>query len=690
MMKFVVVVLLLLGQVACTQEKKELSWGERKYSMFIHFGLYSELGGVWKGEEVRNGYSEQIQSFAKIPREEYMAVAKEFNPERWDAAEVVSLAKAAGMKSIVFTSKHHDGFCMYHTKYTDYNVVDATPFKRDPMKELADECAKQGMNFGVYFSLIDWNFPGNIITPHNADAVSAEHHRYNMKQVEEILTNYGPVSELWFDMGSLSGEQSKELYDLVHRLQPQCMVSGRLGNDRGDFAVMADNVYPDYEIGTPWQTAASFFKETWSYRSWQDRGDETVKVDEKLRDLMRVVSAGGNFLLNIGPKGDGSIVDFEKNVLLEMGKWIDRYAEGIYATQANPFGHRMSWGDITCKGNNIYLFVWDMPANRELLLPGLQGELKACSLLADGRDLSSSRDGLTVKLTVPENVKVDHGMIVIKLEFANGFQVIPDQLLERETNLSFDNTHPVFAYSSMDYYSSFKSIVGFHWYLGVEANAVQPVLYYTADNAGEVIRLTVDGNGRDVKLENGKACPLTTDVKAVKWGETRLFGPYEDLFREDTQVEGEGEVMKDIEWGKKVTIPVGNKNIIHVAHEITSDKEQNVLVELGVADGFRVTLNDSVLLTRSYVGGIAKKPIIVKLHLKEGKNQLLVTLYNRYGKSLEYMINPEVEQVEYALELPEFVLRQGNAHDVQLRLAQPVNRNSDIGLRNLRMELNYR
>ena len=257
-------------------------------------------------------------------------------------------------------------------------------------------------------------------------------------------------------------------------------------------------------------------------------------------------------------------------------------------------------------------------------------------------------------------------------------------------NLSFDNTHPVFAYSSMDYYSSFKSIVGFHWYLGVEANAVQPVLYYTADNAGEVIRLTVDGNGRDVKLENGKACPLTTDVKAVKWGETRLFGPYEDLFREDTQVEGEGEVMKDIEWGKKVTIPVGNKNIIHVAHEITSDKEQNVLVELGVADGFRVTLNDSVLLTRSYVGGIAKKPIIVKLHLKEGKNQLLVTLYNRYGKSLEYMINPEVEQVEYALELPEFVLRQGNAHDVQLRLAQPVNRNSDIGLRNLRMELNYR
>ena len=253
--------------VAGAQVKPNPEWLSQKYSMFIHFGLYSQLGGVWNGKLVEEGYSEQIQSFAKISKEDYMAVANDFNPIKWNADSVAALAKAAGMKSIVFTSKHHDGFCMYHSKYTDYNIVDATPFKRDVMKELADACHRYGIKFAVYFSLIDWNFPGNHITPHNADDVSPEHHSFNMKQVEEIMTGYGPISEIWFDMGSLTSEQSKELYDLVTRLQPGCMISGRLGNDRGDFSVMADNQIPDYKIGTPWQTAASFFSETWSYWS---------------------------------------------------------------------------------------------------------------------------------------------------------------------------------------------------------------------------------------------------------------------------------------------------------------------------------------------------------------------------------------------------------------------------------------
>ena len=203
-------VILLIGvQFALGQQKPNPDWVNQKFSMFIHWGLYSELGGVWKGQPVRAGYSEQIQSFAKIPKVEYEAVAKVFDPEKWNADSVVALAKAAGMKSIVFTSKHHDGFCMYHSKYTKYNVVDATPFKRDVMKELSDACRRQGVKFAVYYSLIDWNFPGNGITPHNADAISKEHHAFSMHQVEEIMTNYGPISEIWFDMGSLSGQQSK-------------------------------------------------------------------------------------------------------------------------------------------------------------------------------------------------------------------------------------------------------------------------------------------------------------------------------------------------------------------------------------------------------------------------------------------------------------------------------------------------
>lgn len=285
----------------------------QKFSMFIHWGLYSELGGVWDGQPVTRGYSEQIQAHAGIFGDWYAAVANRFIPLHWNADSVVALARKAGMKSIVFTSKHHDGFCMYHSRYTDYNIVDATPFARDVMKELAEACCRQGMRFGVYFSLIDWHFPQAYpISSHNADPLTPEHYAFNRKQVTEIMTEYGKISEIWFDMGSLTPEQSRGLYDLVDSLQPDCMISGRLGNDCSDFSVMADNEYPDYKIGVPWQTAASFFEETWGYRSWQERGDPGKKADEKIRSLVKVVSRGGNYLLNIGPEGDGSVVPLKR------------------------------------------------------------------------------------------------------------------------------------------------------------------------------------------------------------------------------------------------------------------------------------------------------------------------------------------------------------------------------------------
>lgn len=226
--------------------KPSQEWIDQKFSMFIHFGLYSVYGGVYEGKSVERGYSEQIQSFAGIFSDWYGETANEFNPLKWNPDSVVSLAKQAGMKSIIFTSKHHDGFCMYHSRYTEFNIVDATPYSRDLMKELADACRRGGIGFGVYYSLIDWHYPHAYpISSHNADPLTDEHYEFNMKQVEEIMTNYGDISEIWFDMGSLTPEQSKGLYELVNRLQPDCMISGRLGNDYVDFAVMADNEYPD-------------------------------------------------------------------------------------------------------------------------------------------------------------------------------------------------------------------------------------------------------------------------------------------------------------------------------------------------------------------------------------------------------------------------------------------------------------
>lgn len=686
MHKLIIAALLLVAQVAAAQQKPNPDWLNQKYSMFIHFGLYSEFGGVWKGQPVKEGYSEQIQSFARIPKEEYAAMAQNFNPVKWNADEIVSLAKAAGMKSIVFTSKHHDGFCMYHSKYTDYNIVDATPFKRDAMKELSEACQRQGVKFAVYFSLIDWHFPGNTITPHNADAVTPEHHRFNMKQVEEIMTQYGPVSEIWFDMGSLTGEQSKELYDLVTRLQPQCMISGRLGNDRGDFSVMGDNQIPDYKIGTPWQTAASFFKETWSYRSWQERGSLDAKVDEKLLGMINVISRGGNYLLNIGPRGDGSVVEFERDALLKMGGWVNRYAEAIYSTTANPFDHAPAWGDITRKGNTLYLFVEHMPANRTIELNGVLGNASRAILLADSRALPLKQKGQTVKIDIPSDVQPDCGMTVVKLSFDGDFRAVPDDILKTSV-LTAANAIPVYAYSSMDYYSSFRSTVGYTWHFTGKAPSTTPTLLYTAGNEGDAIRLEIDGKAQDIVLEGGTARPLTVKPESVKWGEARLFGPQEERFNGGDLPEGEGSLRTDIEWGEPITIPTADKQAVYLKHTLTSDCEQDILVAFGIADGFRVVLNGETVSMRTFVGGMERKPEVLKLHLQRGENTLWVELYNRYGDAVEYMIDPSIPQEMYALPLQAVELYPGEIHDCSFRLAHPANKNSDMGLRDIQIEL---
>lgn len=247
MKKYIVLALSLLFsagiQAQQVSEKAFNEWHSNKYSMFIHFGLYSELGGVWEGKPVTRGYSEQIQSFAGIFSDWYGDTALKFNPDKFNADSIVALAKEAGMRSIVITTKHHDGFCMFKTATTDYNSYDATPSKRDYVKELSDACRKGGIRLGLYFSIIDWHYPHAYpISSHNCDFITPQHHEFSKAQVTELLTHYGPISELWFDMGSNTPEQSKELYELVHKLQPDCMVSGRVGNDQYDFSVMADNV----------------------------------------------------------------------------------------------------------------------------------------------------------------------------------------------------------------------------------------------------------------------------------------------------------------------------------------------------------------------------------------------------------------------------------------------------------------
>ncbi|HTN69135.1 MAG TPA: alpha-L-fucosidase, partial [Dysgonamonadaceae bacterium] len=508
--------LLSIFAISSAQNKPTQEWVDQKFSMFIHFGLYSVYGGVYEGEPVKRGYSEQIQSFAGIFSDWYGATANEFNPTKWNADSIVSLAKQAGMKSIVFTSKHHDGFCMYHSQYTDFNIVDATPYKKDLMKELSDACHRGGIGFAVYYSLIDWHFPQAYpISSHNADPITSEHFEYNMKQVEEIMTHYGDISEIWFDMGSLTHNQSKQLYELVNRLQPQCMISGRLGNDYVDFSVMADNEYPDYKLGVPWQTAASFFDETWGYRSWQERGSVNEKVDEKIRSLIKVISRGGNFLLNIGPQGDGSVVEFESEALKKIGQWVKTNQEGIYGTTANPFHQVFAWGDITTKENTLYLFVEDAPSSGEISLSGYEGKVSEVKLLANNQNcqFTEIKEGLIIQLPTAENL---NNIPVLKVAFQDSFHVKPHNI-NKSGMLTHQNANHTYGHSSQDYYSGYKSLISDDWSFETSKKRVKPVIYFSENEKDKRITVRIDESEQEVQLSGNNSKTTYLPKNGVKW-----------------------------------------------------------------------------------------------------------------------------------------------------------------------------
>ncbi|MDD4148702.1 MAG: alpha-L-fucosidase [Bacteroidales bacterium] len=446
------------------------NWENQKFSMFIHWGLYSIPAGVWDGEKI-GGYSEQIKAHAKISTEEYRKLAMQFNPTNWNVDSIALLAQDAGMKSIIITAKHHDGFCMFDSKYTEFDVVDATPYKKDILKDLSEACKRHNLKFGVYFSLIDWDYEEAMpfVSVRNSDSIPPLHHQYNLNQIEELLTNYGEVSEIWFDMGSPTYNQSKVVATLVKELQPNCMISGRIWNDQGDFVVMGDNLKPDFKMGVPWQTPASMFNETWGYRSWQERQSVEEKINEKIHDLINVVSLGGNYLLNIGPKGDGSIVHFEQQVLESIGKWLKENGEAVYGTSVSKIDAQ-DWGVITAKEGKLYLHIINYPENNKLIIEGLNSNFKKAYLLSDSSiSLQSKIKDKGVELDLTNIINRNKYATVIGVEYEGELLYTPKNVISPNNEgafvLTWDNATKLHSFSGHDYYSTKPTVVKIKWNL---------------------------------------------------------------------------------------------------------------------------------------------------------------------------------------------------------------------------------
>jgi alpha-L-fucosidase len=312
------------------------------------------------------------------------------------------LAKRAGQRYLTITAKHHDGFCMYDSKVTEYDIVDATPFGRDPMKELAAACQRHGIMLCFYYSQTqDWHHPDGHANDWDFDPAKKDFEGYVREyvkpQVRELLTQYGPIGLIWFDTPLIiSRELSQELVDLVHEIQPACLVNGRIGNDIGDYAETRDNIVPEDLVQADWENPATI-NDTWGFKSDDHNWKSTETLIQKLVDI---VSKNCNYLLNVGPTADGVIPQPSVERLEAMGRWLEVNGESVYGTGAGPL-QGLGWARTTAKLDTVYLHVFEWPASGTLRVPALPRQVTSARLLANPAagplTVTEGADGLTIQ-----------------------------------------------------------------------------------------------------------------------------------------------------------------------------------------------------------------------------------------------------------------------------------------------------
>lgn len=410
-----------------TKEQRDLRmgwWREAKFGMFIHWGVYSVPAGIYQGKPV-GGIGEWIMNKGKIPMADYQAFAREFNPVKYNPESWVKAAKDAGMKYIIITSKHHDGFAMFETKASPWNIVQASPYAKDVLRPLADACRKEGIKLGFYYSQAqDWNNGGSAsggkwdkAQEHSMDDYIEQ---VAVPQVRELLTNYGPdiPAVVWWDTPTdMNQARADKLYAVIEKLRPDLIMNNRLGGGyQGDTETPEQHIPARGYPGRDWESCMTM-NNTWGFKS-DDQNWKSTSV--LIRNLCDIASKGGNYLLNVGPTAEGEIPGPSLERLTEVGKWMSVNGESIYGTHAGPLSKAPAWGRVSAKGPDgaptLYLHIFEWPHDGKLIVPGISTLPKSAVLLASSSLLTSDVVAGDLVIQLPAQAP-DAIASVLKLDF---------------------------------------------------------------------------------------------------------------------------------------------------------------------------------------------------------------------------------------------------------------------------------
>lgn len=620
-------------------------WRDARFGMFIHWGLYSIPAGEW-GKET--DYGEWIRTTAQIPIEQYDKFVQQFNPVKFNAEEWIKTAKNAGMKYIVITTKHHDGFCLFDSKFTDYDVM-STPFKRDIMKELADAAHKEGIKICWYHSIMDWHYPDYLPRrdwEKDRPTAGADFRKYvdHLKdQLKELVTKYGDIGILWFDgewESTWNHKYGKEIYDYVRSLQPSIIINNRVDVGRsgmegltktGEF--VGDYGTPEQEIpatGLPnvdWETCMTM-NDHWGY----NKNDKNWKSAEDLiQKLADIASKGGNFLLNVGPTSEGVFPDASIERLKVIGDWMKINGESIYGTKASPF-KSLVWGRCTQKeisgGTRLYLHVFTWPDEGKLVIPGIFNAPKQAYLLGDDKNekLKIERKEDAIILSIPSKAPDKINSVIV---------------LDVEGKPDISNP-PVIESSFNQFIDELK--------VNVKSDRENVIVRYTTDGSVPDEKSTVVKNPiiikktttitarcfRDGKAVSGAIADSFTKVAvqpAVKAAKTKsglTYNYYEGNWDKLPDFAG----LKAIKNGTAGKIDLVNKQIPeYFGFEFTGfvkiDKDDIYKLSIESDDGSSLTVDDKFIVDNDGLHGTVEKS--GAFALAKGMHKIKVQYFNKTG-----------------------------------------------------------